>query len=174
MSQFKFCYYQDHEDGKMARVETAGDEYESGIPVNIFIDNAEEHLDMEEGLCSIEVCGVGSDFTVYPDEASYEAAGTNFASVSMIPMGTFAPPSEERGSGESPHIMYSGRVMEVERAPACQAPEPNIRIGIETLGLCFDLFTRYDGPVEPGNNISGVAWLFGNIASEDDKTEVRS
>ena len=43
MSQFKFCYYQDHEDGKMARVETVGEDYEAGIPVNIFIDKTPLH-----------------------------------------------------------------------------------------------------------------------------------
>ena len=43
MSRLEFCYFQDYEDGKMARMLTTG-EYE--IPVNIFIDNASELEDL--------------------------------------------------------------------------------------------------------------------------------
>ena len=84
MSEFTFCYFTDHEDGKMARVETAG----SGIPVNIFIDNAADLSDLKKGPCSIDVRGVGNGVRVFASEEAYRAAGGGMATVSMIPMGT--------------------------------------------------------------------------------------
>ena len=49
MNRLEFCYFQNYEGGKMARLMTTGD-YE--IPVNIFIDNASELEDVTQGYCS--------------------------------------------------------------------------------------------------------------------------
>ena len=52
MSRLTFCYFQEYENVKMARMLTTG-EYE--IPVNIFIDNASELEGAKRGYCNIDV-----------------------------------------------------------------------------------------------------------------------
>ncbi len=163
MSEFTFCYFTDCEDGKMARVETAG----SGIPVNIFIDNAAERAGIKKGPCSIDVRGVGSGVRVFASEEAYRAAGCKTAPFSLIPAGTFSPRGGDDAFEESPRVLFSGRVVEVERDPEAGEDEPDCRLRVETLEFAFDLYLRYDGPVEAGNIVHGSAWLFGDMRPAD-------
>ncbi len=167
MSRFHFCYYQDFEDGVMARVETVGEN--GGIPVNIYIDNPGQYPDLEEGPCLIDLYGAGNEFAVYPDEASYYAAMKDpFAASSMIPLGTFPHGSEDGDPAEDHDILFSGKVTAVEHLPVGEEPAPNICIGIETVGLEFDLYTVYDGPVDVGCIIHGTAWMYGVITPAEE------
>ncbi len=162
MSKMQFCYFMDYEDGKMARMETA----ENEIPVNIFIDNAADYADAGEGPCEIQICGVGSDIEIYATEEEFEAAHPRLADISMIPAGTFSVNSDDENFEESPHILFSGRVLDVERNPEAEADGPNCFILVETLEMEVSLYLRCDGPVEPGYIVYGVAWLFGDLQME--------
>lgn len=160
MSTLTFFYFMDYKDGKMARMETTGD---MEIPVNIFIDNASEYEDLQETLCNIDIYGIGSDIKVFPSEESYEESGLQMAPQSMIPMGTF-PINDDPDFTESPHILFSGIVTEVESILPSNPDDPNYCLTIETLEFEFYLYCKLATPVEAGNIINGVAWLFGDIA----------
>ena len=50
--------------------------------------------------------------------------------------------------------------------PEPEEDEPNCFILVETLEMRVNLYLRYNGPVEPGYIVYGVAWLFGNLQME--------
>ncbi len=160
MTKMMFQSYVDYEDGKMAACETTGiDE----IPVNIFIDNADDFPEMQPGPFMIDIIAVGDQIQVFENEAAYMASGSAMAPVSMIPIGTFSPTNDPNFE-PSALILYSGRVLEAERHEYAGPDEINCRVLIETLGLTFRLCLSYSGTIEIGNTVRGDAWLFGNIA----------
>lgn len=165
MTELYFHYFMDYEDGRMARVSIPNDDMD--IPVNIFIDNADEYGDAAEGPCAIEICGVGDNVEIFSSEEDYrKAEGTSMAPISMIPMGTFPANDDWEHFEQSPHILYSGKVLDVEWDPSAEPDEPNCDIAIETLGFTFNLYLRYKGKVEAGNIVHGVAWLYGDMVME--------
>lgn len=165
MSKLIFCYFMDYEDGRMARFETTGN-YE--IPLNIFIDNASEMASAKEGPCSIDICGVGNGVRVFASEEEYLEAKTNFALESMVPIGTFPADPDDEHFEESPHILFTGKVIDVRQDPDAEADGPNYCVLVETLELSFYLYIRHDAPIEKGFIVHGVAWLFGDLEMEDD------
>ncbi len=165
MTRMKFNGYMDYENGKMALCETVG---RDEIPVNISIDNAEEYAWFENGLCLMELGGVGSNYSFYPSEEAYLASKPRMAPVSMIPMGTFPLREEDEDFEPSPHILFTGKVLDVDRNENAGPEDANCCLIIETLGLTFRLFTRCGRDVREGYYVHGVAWLFGMI------TEARS
>lgn len=160
LSRFTFQYFMDYEDGRMARVETTGD---LEIPINIFIDNAADFIDAKAGPCIIDVCGVGSNFKLFASEEEYSSSDPNMAVISLIPSGTFPADPKDESFEQSPHIIYTGRVLDVEWNPKAGENEPNCRVYIETLEMTFSLYLRYEGRIEKGYVIHGVAWLFGDL-----------
>ncbi len=160
MTRMKFNGYRDYENGKMAICETVGSDE---IPVNIFIDNAEEYAGFENGLCLIDVCGVGSNYDVFPSEEAYLASEHKMAPISMIPMGTFPLHEEDEDFEPSPHILFSGKVLDVDWNEDAEPEGANCCLLIETLGLTFHLYTRCGSDIAEGYYIHGVAWLFGRI-----------
>ena len=153
----------DYEDEKIARVETT-DHEGMEIPVNIFIDNPDDCENAKEGPCTIDICAVGSNIRIFSSEEDYDNDETNkMASVSMIPMGTFPANDDWEHFEQSPHILFSGKVLAVEWNPSAEPDEPNCDIVIETLGFTFNLYLRYEGKVAVGNIVHGVAWLFGDM-----------
>ena len=168
MTNLFFDYFSDYEDnneeGKMTRFNTEKDH----IPVNIFIDNAYKFSDMKKCLCAVDICGVGCDIDVYESEEEYHSAKTNMAEISMIPMGTFSV-NDDKDFKESPHIIFSGKVLDYEWNPEPKPDEPNICILIETLGLVFNLYASYDGKMDKGYIVHGVAWLYGDIVKTEDE-----
>ncbi len=164
MTELTFKGFMAYEDGKIACVETTDEE----IPVNIFIDNAEEFEDMQEDSpCAVEICGVGSGIKVYASEEDYfMGEGKRMAPVSMIPMGTFPADGDWENFEQSPHILFSGRVLGVAWNPSAEPDDANCDIVVETFGFTFNLYLRYEGPVEPGNIVCGIAWLYGDMYME--------
>ena len=166
MAKLKFLYFMDYEDGEIARVETS-DDGGLEIPFNIFIDNADEYTDAKEGSCAIDICGVGSDIRIFNSEEDYCKDEKNkMASISMIPMGTFPANNDWEHFEQSPHILFSGRVLDVEWNPSAKSDEPNCDIVVESLGFTFNLYLRYDGTVNVGNIVHGIAWMFGNMVMD--------
>lgn len=163
MTRLTFCRFMDYEDGKMAGMLTSG---EMEIPVNIFIDNADEFKDAKKGECFMDICVVGSNIEIYSSEEEYEAAGSMMAVPSMIPMGTFSVDPENEDFEESPHILFTGRILDVEWNPDALDGEANCRLLIETLELIINLYMEYNAPVEKGFIVHGVAWLFGDMHME--------
>ena len=165
MTHLYFHYFKDCEDGKMAHFETTGEER---IPINVFIDNYENFRDALEGPCQMDIYGMGSDIEVFASEEEYYASKYSaFSAVSMIPIGSFVPYGEnEEARIDSPHILFSGRVLDVDRNPEPKDGEPDYLVYVETLEFDFYLYCGYCGHIdniEPGNIIYGVAWLFGDL-----------
>ena len=156
MSRLEFFYFQDYEDGKMARMQTTG-EYE--IPVNIFIDNASELEAAKPGYCNIDVCSVGSSIDIYASEEEYRQTDSNMDIMSMIPIGTFSAKPDDEAFQESPHILFTGKVLDVVLNPDAEEDEANCCILVETLGLTINIYLNYDRPVEKGYIVHGIAWL---------------
>ncbi len=144
----------------MARVETT-DGYE--IPFNVFIDNADEYPDAAEGPCGIEIYGIAVDVDVYATDEEYFAAEPMMDKISMIPAGTFSPDGSDDPGSQSPHIIFSGTAAGVAWDPDADDGAPNCCITVETLGFSFDLFLRRDEPVNNGDIVHGVAWIYGDI-----------
>ena len=167
MTKFRFCGFNDYEDGKMAHVETIG-EYE--IPVNIFIDNANELGDLEECLCSIDVCAVGQNFRIFASEEEFNAADSKMAVISMIPIGVFSPNPDYSDFQPSPHIYYTGKVLNVAWDPNAAEDMPNCCLTIEMLSMTLKHYVRRDTPVEVGSIAQGVAWLYGDLVPHEESS----
>ncbi len=164
MAKLHFYCFSDYEEGKMAHTETTGD-YE--IPMNVFIDNADEYPELMECICEIDLKGVSGDTQVFATEDAYRAADTSFDTIAMIPMGTFSPRPNDTDFKPSPHIIFSGIVREVAMNSDAPENEPNYKLLIETLDFSFHLFLRHEGKIETGYIAHGVAWLFGDILATE-------
>ncbi len=163
MTKLNFLCFMDCEDGKIARVETTDGE-NAGIPVNIFIDNADKYENAQEGPCAIEIYGVGSDIQIFSSEEDYyKIEGNGMVPVSMIPMGTFPVNDQSEDFEQSPYILFSGKALDVKWDPSAKPNEVNCNIAVETFGFTFTLCLHYEGKVGVGNIVRGVAWLFGDM-----------
>ena len=156
----KFDGYTDYEEGKLARVETM----ESEIPVNIHAED-DSDFEMESGeICTVDIYAVGNQISVYPSEEAYGKSDNYMAAISMIPMGTFPANPEDKNFKQSAHILYTGKVLSVEKySQQKDKNEPDYLLSIQTYEMEFQLYTYYDGLIENGYIIHGIAWLFGNI-----------
>ncbi|MBE6069674.1 MAG: hypothetical protein E7211_18585 [Clostridium lundense] len=159
MSTFTFYGFADYEGGKIARLETFGE----NIPVNIFVDNASDITPSKGDVCSIEVCGEGSDLSFFATEEEYQVSGHRMATISLIPVGTFPLNPNDKQFHQSPHILFSGIVRSVEWNPSAEDDEANCCLTIETLDITLTLYCRNEAPVEAGYIVHGVAWLYGDM-----------
>ncbi len=160
MTKLELQYYMDYEDGKMGRFETTGDD--GGVPVNIFIDNYSDDFPTE-GECFIDIYSLGYNIEVYKTEEEFDAAHSDFrmAVRSMIPMGTFSSGTED--SEQNPRILFTGKVFGFDKDPEATGDDPNYLIHIDTYGFDFHLYTKYDGELEAGDIVHGVAWIYGDL-----------
>ena len=160
MAKFHFFRFEDCEDGKMSVMESVDEHY----PVNICTDNYEEVADLQECDVEIDVYGIGSDIEVFESEETFAAKPDNhMAPISLIPVGTFAIEANKDTFEPSPHVLFAGRVISVERNPEDSEDQPNFLLGVETLGMTLNLYLRYEGDIQLGFIVYGIAWLFGDI-----------
>lgn len=157
--RFIFQDYTDYEEGKLARVETMVSE----IPVNIHAEDDSDWTLQNGQICEADVCAVGNDITVYSSEEEYAQSGKRMAVVSMIPMGTFPANPEDKNFKQSAHILYVGKVVDVRKNETTGEDEPNYLLTIQTYEMQFELYVYYEGSIERGNLIYGVAWLFADV-----------
>ncbi len=160
MTKVHFYEFIPYEDGLMGNF----DLLEEDVPINIFIDNADEFKDLSECDAEVEIYGVYQGLKVFKTEEEYNASGTHMAVESMIPTGTFAPKGKQDGFQQSPTILYNGIVKDVDKDEEAEEGRPNYCLTIQTYGMTFKLFARYDGQIEKGNIVSGNAWLYGDIS----------
>jgi len=159
-SKMTFLDYKDYADGKIATMETP----EELIPVNVY---AEENSDysLENGdVCNVEIFGESEDFKVYNDFDERNNAD-GMAPISMIPTGTFSP-NDDPDFKENPTIYFSGKVLGVARHPEATENEYNCAALVQTYDMRFTLLFNYDGELEEGNYISGMAWLYADIVKD--------
>ena len=166
MTKVRFYHFMRYEDGKIANVDLSEEE----IPLNIFIDNAEELGDLAECDAEIDIYGVSGGVDVYKTEDEYYAQGNNMAAQSMIPTGTFWVSDETKESGPQPTILFSGIVKSVETDEEAAEDRPNYLLVIETYGMTFSLYMRHDGEIQAGDIVSGRAWIYGDLKPLGEET----
>ena len=159
MTKVRFYRFVPYEDGFMGHFELL----DEGVPVNIFIDNAEDFKDAPECDAEVDIFGVYQGLDVFKTEEEYRATGTHMATESMIPTGTFTPGGNQAGYEQSPTILYNGIVKEVETDEEAEENRPNYCLTIQTYGMTFHLFARYDGEIQVGDIVSGNAWIYGDM-----------
>lgn len=160
MARFRFFRFEDCEDGKMAVLESVDENY----PVNIFTDNYEDVRELQECDVDIDVYGIGSDIEVFESENAFASKPENhMAPISLIPVGTFAIEANKDTFVPSPHVLFAGKVISAERNSDDSEDEPNYLLEIETLGMTLNLYLRYEGDIQPGFIVYGIAWLYGDI-----------
>ena len=158
MTDFKFFYFTEYEDGKLAHLETC----ESEIPVNIYAEPDSDFSLKENDICSVDIIGVGSEIKYYENEEEFVKADTGLDVVSMIPIGTF-PLDEDENFEESPHIIFTGKIIAVDTDPTADSDEPNYFVTLETLEMTVTLVFNFDENISVGGILQGVAWLYGDI-----------
>lgn len=102
------------------------------ILVNIYAEPDSDFDLQENEICCVNIFGVGSEIKYYADEESFAKADTKFEPISMIPIGTF-PLYEERDFKESPHTIFTGKIIDVDRNSVASPDEPNYCVTVETL-----------------------------------------
>ena len=165
MTIMKFCKYLDHEEGKLAAMETQG-ESELEIPVNIFAEDGSDYS-LEEGtICALDIEGEGYDIDVYTtkDEMS---KNTRMAEFSMIPMGTFPLEPDDPDFTPQPTIIFCGKVLDASKNPEPTPDTYNYRVEVKTLDLFLTLYLDSDEDIPVGAYIHGVAWLSAVIQRGD-------
>lgn len=87
------------------------------------------------------------------------------APVSMIPAGTFPANPDEKDFQQSPVIVFSGEVLEVEENPEYGPDEAICCVTVQTLEMVVNVFLRIacEEQITVGGILSGTAWLFGDI-----------
>lgn len=170
MTDFRFCGFTDYNDGKLAHLETM----ESGIPVNIFAEPDSDFSLQEGDICSVDIYGEGSNIRFFTDEKAYSASGSQMAPVSMIPMGTFPADPEDKDFQGSPHIIFTGKVIDGKAYPDAVSTEPNFCLMVETLEMILEVYVRYEGNISTGGILSGVAWLYGDILKKQPEEDEAS
>ena len=80
----------------------------------------------------------------------------------MIPIGTF-PLDEERDFKESPHIIFTGKIIDVDRNSVASPDELNYCVTVETLEMNITVFFISNENISVGGILHGVAWLYGDI-----------
>ena len=158
MTDFKFFYFTEYEDGKLAHLETC----ESEIPVNIYAEPDSDFSLKENDICSVDIIGVGSEIKYYENEEEFVKADTGLDVVSMIPIGTF-PLDEDENFEESPHIIFTGKIIAVDADPPAKSDEPNCFVIVETLDMTVTVVFNSDENISVGGILKGVAWLYGDI-----------
>lgn len=158
MTDFKFFYFTEYEDGKLAHLETC----ESEIPVNIYAESDSDFSLKENDICSVDIIGVGSEIKYYENEEEFFKADTGLDVVSMIPIGTFAL-DEDENFEESPHIIFTGKIIAVDADPKAKSDEPNCFVTVETLDMTVTVVFNSDENISVGGILKGVAWLYGDI-----------
>ncbi len=158
MTDFKFFYFTEYEDGKLAHLETC----ESEIPVNIYADPDSDFSLKENDICSVDIIGVGSEIKYYENEEEFVKADTGLDVVSMIPIGTFAL-DEDENFEESPHIIFTGKIIAVDADSTAKSDEPNCFVIVETLDMTVTVVFNTDENISVGGILKGVAWLYGDI-----------
>ena len=158
MTDFKFFYFTEYEDGKLAHLETC----ESEIPVNIYAEPDSDFSIKENDICSVDIIGVGSEIKYYENEEEFVKADTGLDVVSMIPIGTFAL-DEDENFEESPHIIFTGKIIAVDADPKAKSDEPNCFVTVETLDMTVTVVFNSDENISVGGILNGVAWLYGDI-----------
>ncbi len=158
MTKLKFCRFMDYEDGKIARMET-----ESGIPVNIFADDGSDFGISEGTACSLKVWGMCSDMEIYKSEDEFYDSVDTFAAEALIPCGTFSIDPDDKDFRQSPDVIVTGKVLEIEENKEALPDEPNWFFKVETIDMILNLFSVYEGTIEVGNTICGTAWLYADI-----------
>ena len=158
MTDFKFFYFTEYEDGKLAHLETC----ESEIPVNIYADPDSDFSLKENDICSVDIIGVGSEIKYYENEEEFVKADTGLDVLSMIPIGTFAL-DEDENFEESPHIIFTGKIIAVDADHTAKSDEPNCFVTVETLDMTVTVVFNSDENISVGGILKGVAWLYGDI-----------
>ena len=159
MTKIHFYRFWAYEDGKLANAELE----EGGVPINIFVDNVEEYPDLPECDAEIEIFGASQELEVFETEEAYFAQGTNMAPQSLIPTGTFGMTGESKAYTPEPTILYSGIVRSVETREEAAENRPNYLLEVETYGMTFSLYARFDGEIRVGDIVSGSAWIYGDL-----------
>ncbi len=167
MTKVHFYHFVNYEDGKLANLDLSEDE----IPVNIFIDNAEELGELLECDAEIDIYGVAQDVDVFKTEDEYYAQSNNMAVQSMIPTGTFWAADKNNQSGPEPTILYSGIVKSIDTDENVAEGRPNYLLEIETYGMTFSRYVRYDGEIQVGDIVSGSAWIYGDLKPLGEETD---
>ena len=169
MTRLKFNKFVNYDDGKMACTETTGPFH---IPLNIFIDNSEDYpSDYKQRHCFVDISGIGINIEIFENENDYLSANKIMDIISLIPTGTMPELCDDEDSEESPHILFSGKVIDIIWRKSSKESEANLCILVETLEILFKLYLHWNGKIEKGYIVQGYAWLFGNILFEDSKEE---
>lgn len=165
MAKFIFHGYIPYEDGYLAKVTTEGEE---SISLNIFADNYKDYPELKECHCLMSVGGVATETQFFENEDKYymlmQEIGNEMKAKDMIPLGT-----KEEGEiiaedfEESPHVLYSGTVLEVTPIEEGKEEQFNCILTVETLGMNFQLLLRTEEEIKVGNVVYGIAWLFGDF-----------
>ncbi len=164
-TRMRFCEFLDHEEGKLASMETQGD---SGfeIPVNIFAAEGSDFSLKQGAICALDIEGEGVNIDVYRTKEEL-LEDTHMAEFSMIPMGTFSLEPDDRDFTPQPTIIFSGQVLNASRNPEPTPDTYNYCVEVKTLNLFLTLYLDSDEDVPVGAYIHGVAWLSAVIQRGD-------
>lgn len=111
------------------------------IPLNICIDNMHEVEIQPDEVQSITIHSISREIEVYPTEEMYEKSVGAWAPISLIPIGTFPADDEDEEWEASAHILFSGKVLEVDYNSDAEPERPNYALLIETVDMMFILHT---------------------------------
>lgn len=159
MTKLYFDEYKDGTEGKMARMET----FQYKIPVNIHAEKGSDFSLSKDTLCEVEIFADEDEIYIYKDEEEYRKLEKQVAPIAMIPIGTFDTTPDGKPIKESPFVIFSGKVLQVEYNDKAENDEPVCCLRIESYDMNMNLFSWHQGKIEPGYYVHGMAWLYGTI-----------
>ncbi len=173
MTKLHFCGYEKANGAVLAHVKTAN----MGIPMVVMADNYETYPELSPQVCQMDICGIGYHIKVFRDAEAFANTGTMMSEISMIPVGLFHN-KEQEDLGPGPVVAFSGIVEKVDRliedpenpsaseiADEANDIEPDLThvVVVKSLDFSMRCAVSWQGEIEPGNIVTGLAGLFGNI-----------
>lgn len=156
MTNMTFYYFIDYENGKIARMETIGD-YE--IPLNVLIENEHNLINMSQGQYKLILYAISDNLKFYSSTEAFNASSCNVACNSVFPIGVFSENPNNQNVKESPHILFAGKVMCVEK----DAGNSECCIYVKTGYFGFYLYASFEDDIRAGYIVYGKAYLYADI-----------
>ncbi len=172
MTKLHFCGYEKVNGTVLAHVKTAN----MGIPMVVMADNYETYPELSPQVCQMDICGIGYHIRVFRDAEAFANTGTMMSEISMIPVGLF-PDEDQEDIGPDPVVAFSGIVEKVDRmiedpdnpsdeiADEANDLETDLThvVVVKSLDFSMQCAVSWQGEIEPGNIVTGMAGLFGDI-----------
>lgn len=169
MTDLYFDSYKDGSEGRMARMYTM----EEGMPLNIHLQPGSDMNLKKDTVCSVDIYADECEFSWFESEEEYLESGQLMAPQALLPAGTFDETPDGKPVQESPFVLFSGEVTDLEEKPQYDENDPPDYLAtVKCYGITIKMYLWCDDvQIEKGFILTGTAWLFGVVKASQETSD---